>query len=50
MSKFSSNKKTEDKQEEIGEAYNFHRTLKKKLNEEFFDEEENFKDRATVIR
>ena len=49
MSKFSTNKKV-DAQDEIGDAYNFHKTLRRKLNEQFFDEEENFRDRAAAIK
>ena len=47
MSKFSTGNKKADNQEEIGDAYNFHKTLKKKLNEQFWDEEEKAKDKAT---
>ena len=50
MSKFSTGNKKTDNQEEIGDAYNFHKTLKKKLNEQFWDEEENAKDKATFIK
>ena len=50
MSKFSTNNKKADTQEDIGDAYNFHRTLKKKLNEQFVDEEEHAKDRATFMK
>ena len=49
MSKFSQKQKG-PVDEDIGDAYNFHKTLKSKLNDQFYDEEENVKERELQIR
>ena len=49
MSKFQEKKKG-PVDEDIGDAYDFHKTLKTKLNNQFYDETEMARDRETQQR